>query len=156
MESRAECIFPTDRRGELRHGFRMSVGAHPGGVGEVSSALAEFAEAHALPEDVRRSVSVALDDLLANALSHGQTGRDPCSVTVEVELDRERVTVIVTDDGPPFDPFARAAPDTTLSVEERPIGGLGIHLVGQLMDKVDYQRRDGHNVVVLVKELANG
>jgi serine/threonine-protein kinase RsbW len=134
----------------------MSVGAHPGGVGEVSSALAEFAEAHALTEDVRRSVSVALDDLLANALSHGQTGRDPCSVTVEVELDHERVTVIVTDDGPPFDPFARAAPDTTLSVEERPIGGLGIHLVGQLMDKVDYQRRDGHNVVVLVKELANG
>ena len=56
----------------------------------------------------------------------------------------------------PFDPFARAAPDTSLSVEERPIGGLGIHLVGQLMDKVDYQRRDNHNVVVLVKELANG
>ena len=134
----------------------MSVGAHPGGVGEVNAALAEFAEAHALPEDVRRDLSVALDDLIANALSHGRTGPDPCSVTVEVKLDQERVTVIVTDDGPPFDPFARAAPDTSLSVEERPIGGLGIHLVGQLMDKVDYQRRDNHNVVVLVKELVNG
>jgi serine/threonine-protein kinase RsbW len=134
----------------------MSVGAHPGGVGEVNAALAGFAEAHGLPEDVRRDLSVALDDLIANALSHGQTGPDPCSVTVEVKLDQERVTVIVTDDGPPFDPFARAAPDTSLSVEERPIGGLGIHLVGQLMDKVDYQRRDNHNVVVLVKELANG
>jgi len=140
----------------LGHGFRMSVGAHPGGVGEVNAALAGFAEAHGLPEDVRRDLSVALDDLIANALSHGQTGPDPCSVTVEVKLDQERVTVIVTDDGPPFDPFARAAPDTSLSVEERPIGGLGIHLVGQLMDKVDYQRRDNHNVVVLVKELANG
>jgi len=134
----------------------MSVGAHPGGVGEVNAALAGFAEAHGLPEDVRRDLSVALDDLIANALSHGQTGPDPCSVTVEVKLDQERVTVIVTDDGPPFDLFARAAPDTSLSVEERPIGGLGIHLVGQLMDKVDYQRRDNHNVVVLVKELANG
>ena len=134
----------------------MSVGAHPGGVGEVNAALAGFAEAHGLPEDVRRDLSVALDDLIANALSHGQTGPDPCSVTVEVKLDQERVTVIVTDDGPPFDPCARAAPDTSLSVEERPIGGLGIHLVGQLMDKVDYQRRDNHNVVVLVKELANG
>jgi anti-sigma regulatory factor (Ser/Thr protein kinase) len=76
-------------------------------------------------------------------------------VTVEVELDKERVTVIVTDDGTPFDPFARDAPDTTLPVEERPIGGLGIHLVGQLMDEVSYQRRDGHNVVVLVKQLVN-
>ena len=121
----------------------------------MNAAFAEFAEAHALPAAVRRSVNVALDDLLANAVSHGRTGREPCSVTVEVELARERVTVTLTDDGPPFDPFALDAPDTTLSVEERPIGGLGIHLVGQLMDKVNYQRREGHNVVVLVKELVN-
>ena len=139
----------------MRHGFRMSVGAHPGGVGEVNAAFAAFAEAHALPAAVRRSLNVAIDELLANALSHPRQGRDPCSVTVEVELDQERVTVILTDDGAPFDPFGRDAPDTTLSVEERPIGGLGLHLVGQLMDKVSYQRREGHNVVVLVKQLVN-
>lgn len=140
----------------MRHGFRMSVGAHPGGVAEVNAAFAGFAEAHALPAAVRRSLNVALDELLANVLSHGRTGRDPCSVTVEVELDQERVTVILTDDGMPFDPFGRDAPDTTLSVEERPIGGLGTHLVGQLMDQVSYHRREGHNVVVLVKQLVNG
>jgi len=140
----------------MRHGFRMSVGAHPGGVGKVNAAFAGFAETNAMPEDVRRSISVAIDDLLANAFSHGRAGSDACSVTVEVELDHERVTVTLTDDGPPFDPFGQSAPDTTLSVAERPIGGLGIHLVGQLMDKVNYQRREGHNVVVLVKELVNG
>ena len=140
----------------MRHRFKMSVGAHPGGAGEVNAAFAEFAEAHAVPAGVRRSLNVALDELLANALSHGGAGREPCSVTVEVELDQERVTVIVTDDGAPFDPFGRDAPDTTLSVEERSIGGLGIHLVGQLMDQVSYQRREGHNVVVLVKQLVNG
>jgi len=140
----------------MRHGFRISVGAHPGGVGEVNAAFADFAEAHALPAEVRRSVNVALDELLANVLAHAKTGRDPCSVTVEVELDEERVTVTLTDDGPPFDPFEQEAPDTTLSVEERPIGGLGLHLVGQLMDQVSYQRREGHNVVVLVKQLVNG
>jgi len=134
----------------------MSVGAHPGGVAEVNAAFAGFAEAHALPAAVRRSLNVALDELLANAFSHGRAGRDACSVTVEVELDQERVTVILTDDGTPFDPFGEDAPDTTLSVEERPIGGLGIHLVGQLMDQVSYQRREGHNVVVLVKQLVNG
>ena len=140
----------------MRHEFRMSVGADPAGVQEVNAALAGFAEAHALAADVRRSLNIALDELLANALSHGRTGPDPCSVTVEVELDQERVTVTVTDNGTPFDPFDRDAPDTTLSVEERPIGGLGLHLVGQLMDEVSYQRREGHNVVVLVKQLANG
>jgi len=139
----------------MRHGFRMSVGAHPGGVGEVNAAVADFAKAHALPARISGSLNVAIDDLLANTFSHGANGRDPCSVTVEVELDHNRVTVTITDNGPPFDPFEQSAPDTSLSVEERPIGGLGIHLVGQLMDKVNYQRRDGHNVVVLVKELAN-
>ena len=139
----------------MRHEFRMSVGADAGGVGKVKEAFAGFAGVHALPEETRRSLNVALDELLANAISHGQPGRDPCSVTVEVVLDQERVTVIFTDDGTPFDPFGKDAPDTTLSVEERPIGGLGIHLVGQLMDQVSYQRREGHNVVVLVKELVS-
>ncbi len=133
----------------------MSVGAHPTGVGEVNAAFAEFAEAHALPPAVRRSLNIALDELLANALSHGRVGLDPASVTVEVELDQDHVTVTLTDDGTPFDPFGQDAPDTTLSVEERQIGGLGIHLVRQLMDHVSYQRREDHNVVVLVKQLAS-
>ena len=140
----------------MRHGFRMSVGAHPGAAGEVNAAFDKFAQEHAVPADVRRSVNVALDELLTNALSHGQKGRDPCSVTVDVELDKERVTIIVTDNGTPFDPFGRDAPDTALPVEERPIGGLGIHLVRELMDQVSYERRDDNNVVVLVKQLANG
>ncbi|HEX2721807.1 MAG TPA: ATP-binding protein [Gemmatimonadaceae bacterium] len=140
----------------MRHEFRMTVGATREGVAEVNSAFAGFAEAHALPAGVRRSISVALDELLANVRSNAGAGRDPCSVTVEVELDDERVTVTLTDDGTPFDPLKRDAPDTTLSVDERPIGGLGLHLVGQLMDQVSYQRRDGHNVVVLVKQLVDG
>jgi anti-sigma regulatory factor (Ser/Thr protein kinase) len=133
----------------------MSVGAHPGAAGEVIDAFARLAEENALPAGVRRSVNVALDELLANTLSHGGTGPDPCSVTVEMELDQDRLTVTLRDDGTPFDPFGRDAPDTTLSVEDRQIGGLGLHLVKQLMDQVSYQRQEGHNVVVLVKQLGN-
>lgn len=134
----------------------MSVGAHPVGVGEVSAAFAGFAETHALSAAARRSISVALDELLANALSHGLAGPVAGLLTVEVELDQERVTVTLTDDGPAFNPFEQAAPDTTLSVEERPIGGLGIHLVRGLVDEVSYERRDGCNVVGLVKQLVSG
>lgn len=137
----------------MRHEFRMSVGADADGVEKVNAVFAEFAKTYALPEAVRRSLNIALDELLANELSHGMAGRDAGSVTVEVELDRERLTATIADDGPPFDPFRQAAPDTTLSVDERPIGGLGIHLVRELMDDVSYERRDGQNVVVLVKRL---
>lgn len=140
----------------MRQGFRMSIRVDAGGVGTVNAAFAVFAETNALPAAIRRSLGVALDELLANALSHGMAGRDAGSMTVEVGLDRECLTVTLSDDGPPFDPFGPTAPDTTLSVEERPIGGLGIHLVRRLVDEVSYQRRGGCNVVVLVKRLAAG
>ncbi len=140
----------------MRQEFRMSVSAHPGEVEKVNAVFARFAETNALPGGVRRSVNVALDELLANGISHGMAGRDAGWVTVEVELSQERVIVTITDDAPPFDPFSQPAPDTTLSVDERAIGGLGIHLVRQLMDQVSYQRRDERNVVVLVKHLVAG
>ena len=139
----------------MRHGFQMSVGADPGGLEKVHTGFTAFAEANAIPDEVRRSLNVALDELLANALSHGMAGRSAGSVSVDVELGHERVRVRIEDDGPPFDPFRQATPDTSLSVDERSIGGLGIHLVREMMDEVSYQRHDGHNVVVLIKRLVN-
>lgn len=138
----------------MTNAFRMTIGADPGAVARVSAAFAEFAEAHALPDSVRRSMNVALDELLTNIVVHGFAGREGGEVTVEVELRADRVSVTLTDDGRPFDPFGRAAPDTALSVEERRIGGLGIHLVRRMMDEVSYQRRGDRNVVVLAKLLA--
>jgi len=129
----------------------MSVGADRDGMEKVNAAFARFAQTHALPDGVRRSLNVALDELLANELSHGMAGRDTGLLTADVELDQDRLTVTLSDDGPPFDPFGQAAPDTTLSVDDRPIGGLGIHLVRELMDEVSSERRDGRNVVILVK-----
>jgi len=138
----------------MQPGFRMSIGKGPGEVARVNRAFAEFAEAEALPAAVRRSVNVALDELLANTISYGLAEHEAGEVTVEVERRADRLTVTLTDDGKAFDPFGRAVPDTELSVEDRPIGGLGIHLVRELMDEVSYQRRTDRNVVVLTKLLA--
>ncbi len=139
----------------MTNGFRMSIGADPGGLAGVGAAFAAFAEGHALPEGVRRSLQVALDELLKNTIAYGFRGRPAGSgaVTVEVERRADRVSVTITDDGKPFDPFVTIAPDTTLSVEVRRIGGLGIHLVRQMMDEVGYERRGDRNVVVLTKYL---
>jgi anti-anti-sigma factor len=135
--------------------FRVAIGADPGGVEMVMATFTSFAEEHAVPDTVRRSINVALDELLANSLAYGLTG-EGSEVVVDVELQRDRLIVTVSDDGTPFDPFGRSAPDTTMSVEDRPIGGLGIHLVRKLVDDVSYERRDGRNVVVLTKRLVQG
>jgi len=134
-------------------GFHLTIDDGPGGVARAGAAFARFAEAHALPDAVRRSVQVALDELLRNTVAYGLAERGGGEVTVQVELGPDRVGVTVTDDGRPFDPFAVPAPNTALPVEERRIGGLGIHLVREMMDEVSYQRRAGRNVVVLTKYL---
>lgn len=140
----------------MRPGFRMTIGAVLGNVARVSAAFAEFADAHALPAPIRRSVNVVLDELLNNTISYGFAGREGGEVTIEVELRTDRLSVALTDDGKPFDPFGMAAPDTALSVEERQIGGLGIHLVRRMMDEVSYHRRTDRNVVILAKLLTGG
>jgi len=140
----------------MRPGFRMTIGADPGEVARVNAALAEFADAHAVPASIRRSMNVVLDELLTNILSYGFSGRKSGEVSIAVELGPDRLSVTLIDDGRPFDPLGLDAPDTAPSVEERPIGGLGIHLVRRMMDEVSYQRRADRNVVTLAKFLTDG
>lgn len=140
----------------MQAGFRITIGVHRGEVARVNAAFAEFAAAHALPASIRRSMLVVLDELLHNTISYGFEGREGGEVSIEVELHPDRLSVTLTDDGKPFNPLGLPAPDTTLSVEQRPIGGLGIHLVRQMMDEVSYHRRTDHNVVTLAKLLPDG
>ena len=67
------------------------------------------------------------------------------------EKEAEKIIFSISDAGIPFDPTKQPPVDTSLSAEERAIGGLGIHLVNQLMDEVKYERVEGKNVLTLVK-----
>ena len=142
----------------MTNAFRMTIGTDRGEVAGVNAAFAKFADEHALPASVRRSVHVVLDELLTNTIVYGFAGRAGGEATVEVELRPDRVSVTLTDDGRPFNPLdvAAPAPDAGLPVEERPVGGLGIHLVRGMMDEVSYERRADRNVVVLAKLLRGG
>jgi anti-sigma regulatory factor (Ser/Thr protein kinase) len=140
----------------MQSGFRMPMNGQLGEVVRVMAAFADFAAEHGVPTDVRRSLQVVLDDLLANVQSYGLAGRDGGEAMFDVALMPGELVVTLSDNGPPFDPLGRAAPDTTLSIEGRPIGGLGIHLVRQLVDEASYARRDDRNVTVLIKRLTDG
>ena len=78
----------------------------------------------------------------------GQSGQ----VLVEVAKG-EKLIFTITDSGVPFDPTQKEEVDITLSAEEREIGGLGIHLVRQIMDEVKYERTNNQNILTLVKKL---
>lgn len=111
-------------------------------------ALLEAIEAHledgGVPPGPAAQVMIALDEVISNALDYGGETGAP-TVDVAIGIDEGAVDVTISDDGKPFNPLAAPPPDTSLSIEDREIGGLGIHLVRELMDDVSYAREAGRN-----------
>ena len=96
------------------------------------------------------SFHLALEEAVTNVIAHGFQDGESHELTVALAAaPGGRVTAVVTDDAPAFDPVAHPAADTTLPLEQRPIGGLGVHLIKNLMDSVRYERRDGRNILTL-------
>jgi PAS domain S-box-containing protein len=111
----------------------------------------EFALENDIPDAVRQPISIVLDEMLNNIVSYAYQDEDEHEIDIHIELSGGRLVLTITDDGAPFNPFGRGAPDTSLSVEDREIGGLGIHLVRNMMDEYLYQRHINKNIVTLVK-----
>jgi sigma-B regulation protein RsbU (phosphoserine phosphatase) len=131
----------------------MTVPAAFDAIAGVLQRYDDFAAANRLPEGVNRRVKLALDDLLNNIASYAYTDDGENLVDVSMELWPTRLVITISDSGVPFNPFGMNAPDVQASLEERDIGGLGIHLVRTVMDEVDYSRRGGRNVVTVTKRL---
>ena len=95
--------------------------------------------------------NIAFDELLNNIISYSYNDEDEHFIDIDIELKDERLIITISDDGIPFNPFIIGPPDTTLSVEERYIGGLGIHIVKNLMDEYEYKRHVNNNIITLIK-----
>ena len=117
--------------------------------------LAEWVEGLNIPLELSMPVNLALEEAVSNVMLYAYPGQNDGRVYVEfveVQKDGERELIFtISDSGIPFDPTQKPAADITLSAEERAIGGLGIHLVRQLMDEISYQRVDEKNILTLVK-----
>ena len=120
----------------------------------IAGMLDAFAREAGLEQGVVRSLNVVFDELLNNVISYGFDDDPAHFIEVRLQASPERLKVTVTDDGIPFNPLMQATPDTSLSIEERAVGGLGIHIVKNLMDEVDYHRSVDRNVMTLIKRLA--
>ncbi len=123
-------------------------------ISRVQQQFNAFAEENSIAKPDTRKVNVALDELLTNIASYAHPDGGEHDVEIGIELTDDRLTISIQDGGVPFNPFDAEPPDTTLSLEEREIGGLGIHLVPNLVDEADYERRLDKNVVTLIKRLA--
>ncbi|OAI39463.1 hypothetical protein AYO40_05705 [Planctomycetaceae bacterium SCGC AG-212-D15] len=117
----------------------------------LEAALAEFAAANDLPRDAAHDLTLALEEIVTNVIVHGYERREGRSVRVRLAAAPGQVTAEVEDDAHAYDPLSRPEPELHRPVEERPIGGLGIHLVRTLMSAVTYRRDGDCNVLTLTK-----
>jgi len=98
-------------------------------------------------------VTLAIEELVTNCIKYGYDDADAHTIDIELSVDASKLTMVVADDGHPFNPLAATPPDLSLAIEDRPIGGLGIHMLRELTDEMTYERRDGANRVTLIKRV---
>ena len=112
-------------------------------------------EAVDCPIKAQMQIDTAVDEILANVAAYAYgDGTGPVSMLISLEEDPRTVILRFTDRGVPFNPLEKEVPDTIdLPADDRPIGGLGIYLVRKLMDDVEYEYRDGKNVLLLKKKI---
>ncbi|MBO4250617.1 MAG: SpoIIE family protein phosphatase [Paludibacteraceae bacterium] len=113
--------------------------------------LAEWVEMIGMPQELNMPINLALEEAVSNVMLYAYPGK---SGQVLVECDKsDKLVFTITDSGVPFDPTQQEDPDVTQSAEERPIGGLGIFLVRQIMDDIRYERKDNKNILTLTKRI---
>jgi serine/threonine-protein kinase RsbW len=119
-----------------------------------SAALVEaYCRQHGVTAETVFAITVSLEELLANTIAYGYADDGAHEIMVQIWRVDARVWVEIADDARPFDPTQVLAPDLDAPLEMRSVGGLGIHLVRELMDDLAYWHADGRNHVRLCKHL---
>jgi anti-sigma regulatory factor (Ser/Thr protein kinase) len=115
--------------------------------------ICRFCELHEIPSRAIHALDLALDELLTNILHYAYSDKATHEITVRVEAEPELLNAWIEDDGKAFNPLEISPVDITRPLAEREVGGLGIHLVRSLMNRIDYERANGKNVLTLQKML---
>ena len=132
----------------------LTIAAAVENIAAVTSFVDEQLEALDCPMKVQMQIDIAIDELFGN-IAHYAYAPEAGNATVRVEIIEEPLAVVITfiDQGIPYNPLSAADPDTTLSAEERSIGGLGVFMVKKSMDEITYKYENGSNILSIRKKL---
>ena len=130
----------------------LTIEATPENVDKAIEFVDEMLEEYGCGMKEQMAIDVAVDELFAN-IAHYAYNPETGYTTVKVDVVEDPLSVEITfvDNGKPYDPLAKADPDTTQSIEDREIGGMGILIVKKSMDAVDYEYKDGKNILTIKK-----
>ncbi|MDD2511353.1 MAG: ATP-binding protein [Syntrophomonas sp.] len=120
----------------------------------LAEAIELWGKENGIPGKALFQLNLALDELLTNTITYAypEGGEHEILLRLVPEGEKE-LQIEIRDDGLAFNPLEVKAPDIKQDIDERPIGGLGIHLVRQMIDEIEYQRENGQNILLMRKSL---
>lgn len=122
-------------------------------IERVSTLVTGFGVQHRIPDEAIQDANLALEEVLTNVISYGYADADDHEIEIRIRLDVGTLTLEVEDDAEPFNPLGVAIPDLAQSARDRPIGGLGVHLVRNVMTGLAYRRDGNKNVLTMSRVL---
>ena len=122
-------------------------------VPRLNAFVEEVCQTVGFDDMVTMEIKLAVEEAVVNVMTYAYAPGQSGDVTIEAASNNVRMKFTIIDSGKPFDPTVQAEVDTTLSAKQRNIGGLGIHIIRQNMDSINYERIDGHNVLTLRKKI---
>ena len=132
---------------------KITLNCDIGRITELNAFLQSVGERLKLNESVLSQVQMAVEEAVVNVMNYAYPDGKNGFVTIKVMSDGHELRMVVIDSGIAFDPTQKEKADTTLSVEDRPIGGLGIFLIREMMDSINYERVDGRNILMMIKNI---
>ncbi len=132
----------------------LSLKNDPAETERLTARVTEFGAHHALPDRIVSHVNLALDEAITNIVFYAYDDADDHEIGVRISLAQGMLTAELVDDGRAFDPLQVVAPDLAAPLEERAVGGLGVHLMRHLVDDIQYRRDGGRNHLVFTKRIA--
>ena len=148
----------------LRHGIAQEAGTSPSRrlitknemteVGRLRTFFFSVCREYGIDEETAKTLNLALEEWVANVIGYAYPKGMRGHVEVTADVTDDVLTLVIKDHGTPFDPTQYEEIDVDAGLNERSIGGLGIHLVRNIMDTVVYERTtDGYNRLTLTKEV---
>ena len=132
--------------------YELKIDAKVANLDEVIAFLDKIMEEHEIPMKASMQLDIAVEEIFVNIAHYGYPeGEGTAKITVELPEDSSSIVIRFIDQGTPYDPLKKPDPDITLTAEDRPIGGLGIFMVKKSMDNMEYEYKDGCNVLTITK-----
>lgn len=120
---------------------------------KLAEQIEKLAEGWELSPEITMNINLVLEEAISNIIFYAFNDKNKHEIKISIELHKNKLSIKIKDNGIPFNPLSNDSPDISLSAEERPVGGLGIYLISQIMDDMEYARKENQNVLTLSKRI---